>query len=219
MNQENHKIIGFIIRNEINDVLKLYGASRGTHLNLHGEYNGYIAVHKSNLLSNKRYGKRLRVHKNVTLFDKVYNLETLYQAVFLQGELCDIDEDYVVIGFDVNHVGDNPDDQNREYSENEVRHMIKAAELCSSHENLINTVKDVIPEYTSEIYVYQEEGEDEYDYDNKVSYKTDEIFDDIVNYISYTYYIDFCIIPDMIGFKHISDIKNIIKSHIIDNVE
>lgn len=104
-------------------------------------YNGYVILPDYHELVDKFYGDfekdyDLEVHGGITFSD--------YLSKIMDLENMDLEDGYV-LGFDCNHVGDNPKDCNQEYVENECKKLIdQLINLDSCKVNNKNKEVDVI---------------------------------------------------------------------------
>lgn len=104
-------------------------------------YNGYVILPDDHELVDKFYGDfekeyDIEVHGGITFSD--------YLSKIMDLEIMDLEDGYV-LGFDCNHVGDNPKDCNQEYVENECKKLIdQLINLDDCRINSKNKAVDVI---------------------------------------------------------------------------
>lgn len=215
------KVVGFIVDNKNIDGIKIIEKFCG-----HGTHNGYVAVSPECSLYGRTdiFGYKINVHGGISYIENFILKEKSFLNGFkirndfvgkrnpimlhkeiVYGDYNEIKDDWIIYGFDTLHFNDSKDIQNRDFVVNEVLNMVKAFEYDLSKDGIFKRVKELFkPEF-----VFQEEGEDEYDFDEKVNDTAAKILNECIEKISEESFVYCDFIKDKI-IKH-SDYKEMVK--------
>ena len=217
----SNKVVGFITDNKNVDEVEIVERFVG-----HGTHNGYVAVSPECSLYGRTdiFGYKINVHggisymENFILKEKSFsngmkisknfvgklNPIMSYKEV-VYGKYEEIRDNWIIYGFDTFHVGDSKDVQNRDFVVNEVLNMVKAFEYDLSKDGIFKRVKELFkPEF-----VFQEKGEDEYDFDEKINDAATRILNGCIEKISEESFVCYDFIKEKI-IKY-SDYKEMVK--------
>lgn len=215
------KVVGFIVDNKnINDIKIIEKFVD------HGTHNGYVAVSPECSLYGRTdvFGYKINVHGGISYIENFILKEKSFLTGFkvnknfvgkrnpimsykeiVYGDYNEIKDDWIIYGFDTFHFNDSKDVQNRDFVVNEVLRMVKAFEYDLSKEGIFKRVKKLFkPEF-----VFQEEGEDEYDFDEKINVTATRILDGCIEKISEESFVCYDFIKDKI--IQYSDYKEMVK--------
>lgn len=215
------KVVGFIVDNKYIDGVKIIEkfCSHGTH-------NGYVVVSPECSLYGRAdiFGYKINVHGGVSYIENFILKEKSFLNEFkinknfvgkqnpimlhkeiVYGDYNEIKDDWIIYGFDTIHFNDSKDIQNRDFVVNEVLNMVKAFEYDLSKEGIFKRVKELFkPEF-----VFQEKGEDEYDFDEKINDTATKILNKCIEKISEESFVCYDFIKEKIITY--SDYKKMVK--------
>lgn len=153
------------------------------------------------ILKEKSFSNGMKISKNFV--GKLNPIMSYKEVVY--GKYEEIRDNWIIYGFDTFHVGDSKDVQNRDFVVNEVLNMVKAFEYDLSKNGVFKRVKELFkPEF-----VFQEKGEDEYDFDEKINDAATRILNGCIEKISEESFVCYDFIKEKI-IKY-SDYKEMVK--------
>lgn len=215
------KVVGFIVDNKNIDDIKIIEKFVG-----HGTHNGYVVVSPKCSLYGRTdiFGYKVNVHGGISYMENFILKEKSFLNGFkinknfvgkrnpimsykeiVYGDYNEIKDDWIIYGFDTLHFNDSKEIQNRDFVVNEVLNMVKAFEYDLSKEGIFKRVKELFkPEF-----VFQEEGEDEYDFDEKMNDTATKILNECIEKISKESFVCYDFIKDKI--IQYSDYKEMVK--------
>lgn len=215
------KVVGFIVDNKNIDDIKIIEKFVG-----HGTHNGYVVVSPECSLYGRTdvFGYKINVHGGISYMENFILKEKSFLNGFkisknfvgkrnpimsykeiVYGDYNEIKDDWIIYGFDTLHFNDSKEIQNRDFVVNEVLNMAKAFEYDLSKEGIFKRVKELFkPEF-----VFQEEGEDEYDFDEKINDTATKILNECIEKISEESFVCYDFIKDKIITY--SDYKEMVK--------
>lgn len=215
------KVVGFIVDNKNIKDIKIIEKFCG-----HGTHNGYVVVSPECSLYGRTdiFGYKINVHGGITYIEnfilegksllngfKIKNdfvgkrNPIMLHKEIIYGDYNEIKDDWIIYGFDTLHFKDSKNIQNRDFVVNEVLNMVKAFEYDLSKEGIFKRVKELFkPEF-----VFQEEGEDEYDFDEKINDTATKILNKCIKKISEESFVRYDFIKEKI--IQYSDYKEMVK--------
>lgn len=217
----SNKVVGFIVNHKNIDGAKIIEKFCG-----HGTHNGYVAVSPECSLYGRTdiFGYKINVHGGISYIENFILKEKSFLNGFkigndfvgkrnpimshkeiVYGDYNEIKDDWIIYGFDTLHFNDSKDIQNRDFVVNEVLNMVKAFEYDLSKDGIFKRVKELFkPEF-----IFQEKGEDEYDFDEKINDTATKILNECIEKISKESFVCYDFIKEKI--IQYSDYKEMVK--------
>ena len=186
----------------------------------HGSHNGYIVVDKNHPFANNISNVPLNICRTISFYGDAYKngnilLKMAEDGEYIIGSKNDIQNDDFVIGFDTCGIHDDVKSQNREYVKNVVLDMVKAYEYIPDCDLMCQYIKENI----EPVFVYQEKGEDEDDYDEKVKDKAKELIIGYMIGFSNKYHISYDYLNNLISYSDMHKLVMFIGDKIIKHTK